>query len=103
VQPDVGGWYGSHQRGEDLPQRTARLRAALAAMRAEVHDVTHANWAEVLLKLATAKGLRQVLVGTDTPHGAELLPARPTALNCWPTASPLTPGATCCLTASTPA
>jgi hypothetical protein len=19
VQPDVGGWYGSHQRGEDLP------------------------------------------------------------------------------------
>ena len=70
--PDVAGWYGTRQRGEDLPQRTARLRAALAAMRAEVHDVTPANWAEVLLKLATAKGLRQVLVGTDTPHGAEL-------------------------------
>ena len=33
--PDVGGWYGSNQRGEDLPQRTARLRAALAAMRAQ--------------------------------------------------------------------
>jgi len=70
--PDVAGWYGSRQRGEDLPQRTARMRAALLAMRAEVHDVTHANWADVLLKLATAKGLRQVLVGTDTPHGAEL-------------------------------
>ena len=73
MQPDVGGWYGSHQRGEDLPQRTARLRAALAAMRAEVHDVTPANWVEELLKLANAKSLRQVLVGTGTPHGAELL------------------------------
>jgi len=73
AQPDVAGWYGSHQRGEDVPQRTARLRAALAAMRAEVHDVTPANWAEVLLKLAAAKGLCQVLVGTDTPHAAELL------------------------------
>ena len=70
--PDVASWYGTRQRGEDLPQRTARLRAALAAMRAEVHDVTASNWTEVLLKLATAKGLRQVLVGTDTPHGAEL-------------------------------
>ncbi len=74
--PDVTGWYGSRQRGEDLPQRTGRLRAALAAMRAEVHDVTPANWAEVLLRLATAKGLRQVMVGTDTPHGAELLACR---------------------------
>ena len=73
AQPDVAGWYGSRQRGEDLPQRTARLRAALAAMRAEVHDVTPDNWAEVLMELATAKGLRQVLVGTDTPHGDELL------------------------------
>lgn len=73
VLPDVAGWYGSHQRGEDVAQRTARLRTALAAMRAEVHDVTPDNWAQVLLQLATAKGLRQVLVGTDTPHGAELL------------------------------
>jgi len=70
--PDVAGWYGTRQRGEDLPQRTARLSAALLAMGAELHDVTHANWADVLLNLATAKGLRQVLVGTDTPHGAEL-------------------------------
>jgi L-lactate dehydrogenase complex protein LldG len=87
--PDVGGWYGSHQRGEDLPQRTARLRAALAAMRAEVHDVTPANWAEVLLKLATTKGLRQVLVGTDTPHGDELLARRPDGIEVLAYAQPI--------------
>jgi L-lactate dehydrogenase complex protein LldG len=72
VLPDVAGWYTTHQRNEDAVQRTARLRTALEAARAEIHDVTHANWASVLLNVAAAKGLRQLLIGTDTPHGAEL-------------------------------
>lgn len=72
VLPDVAGWYTSHQRHEDAPQRIARLRAALEAAHAEIHDVTPTNWTSVLLKVAAAKGLRQVLIGTDTPHGAEL-------------------------------
>jgi L-lactate dehydrogenase complex protein LldG len=72
VSPDVAGWYASHQRNEDLAQRTARLRAALEAVHTEIHDVTHANWTSVLLKVAVAKGLRQVLIGTHTPHGDEL-------------------------------
>ena len=72
VLPDVAGWYATHQRNEDLAQRTARLRAALEAVHTEIHDVTHANWTSTLLKVATAKGLRQVLIGTNTPHGAEL-------------------------------
>lgn len=70
--PDVAGWYATHQRDEDVAQRTARLRAALEAVHTEIHDVTPANWTSVLLKVAAAKGLRQVLIGTNTPHGAEL-------------------------------
>lgn len=72
VSPDVAGWYTTHQRNEDLAQRTARLRAALEAVHTEIHDVTPANWTSVLLQVAAAKGLRQLLIGTHTPHGAEL-------------------------------
>lgn len=72
VSPDVAGWYATHQRDEDVAQRTARLRTALEAVHTELHDVTHANWAAVLLGIAARKGLRQVLIGTNTPHGAEL-------------------------------
>lgn len=72
VLPDVAGWYSAHRRDEDVAQRTARLRTALEAVHTEIHDVTHANWAEVLLQVASGKGVRQVLVGTHTPHGAEL-------------------------------
>jgi len=72
LSPDVAGWYATHQRDEDMAQRTARLRAALEAVHTEIHDVTPANWTSVLLSVAAAKGLRQVLIGTNTPHGAEL-------------------------------
>lgn len=72
VLPDVAGWYATHQRDEDVAQRTARLRTALEAVHTELHDVTHANWAAVLLGIAARKGLRQVLIGANTPHGAEL-------------------------------
>lgn len=72
ILPDVAHWFESHGRAEDVAQRTARLRTALEAVHTELHDVTHANWADVLLQVATAKGLRQVLIGTNTPHGAEL-------------------------------
>jgi L-lactate dehydrogenase complex protein LldG len=72
LSPDVAGWYATHQRDEGMAQRTARLRAALEAVHTEIHDVTYANWTSVLLKVAALKGLRQVLIGTNTPHGAEL-------------------------------
>lgn len=72
VLPDVAGWYTTHQRDEDMAQRTARLRAVLEAVHTEIHDVTPANWTSVLLSVAAAKGLRQVLIGTNTPHGDEL-------------------------------
>ena len=75
--PDVGNWFASHRRNEDKAQRISRLRAALEAAHAEVHDTTAADWPAVLLRIAAAKGLRTLLIGADTPHGAAL-EARPT-------------------------
>lgn len=70
--PDVAGWFGAHRRLEDSAQRTVRLRVALEAVRTEIHDVTHDDWVSVLLRVAAGKGLRQLLIGATTPHGAQL-------------------------------
>lgn len=67
--PNVAGWFESNRRNENLSQRVARLRAALEASHAEVHDTTAADWPAVLLRIAAAKGLRTLLIGTNTPHG----------------------------------
>ncbi|MFA7322281.1 MAG: lactate utilization protein C [Dokdonella sp.] len=72
VLPDVAGWFAAHRRNEDLAQRAARLRSGLEGYHAEVHDTTDADWPEVLLHIVAAKGLRTLLIGTDTPHGATL-------------------------------
>lgn len=82
--PDVGSWYATHERNENAAQRIARLRGALEAAHAEVHDTTAADWPERLLQIAADKGLRTLLIGADTPHGAvlesQLLVNPPTAL-----------------------
>jgi len=72
LRPDVAGWFGAHRRSEDVVQRTARLRLALEAVHTELYDVTHDDWSSVLLQVAAAKGLRQILIGANTPHGAQL-------------------------------
>ncbi|HEY5582177.1 MAG TPA: lactate utilization protein [Rhodoferax sp.] len=73
--PDVKAWFDAHRRNEDTDQRITRLRAALEAVKTEVHDVSATDWLEVLLRIAAAKGLRNLLIGTDTPHG-DVLEAR---------------------------
>ena len=70
--PEVAHWFDKHRRDESIFQRTTRLRTALEAVHTEIHDVTSDNWTSVMLNVAAAKGLHQVLVGADTPHGAEL-------------------------------
>lgn len=70
--PDVAGWYAPRQRTEDTAQRVSRLREALEASHAEVHDTTPTDWPALLLRIAAAKGLRNLLIGVDTPHGAQL-------------------------------
>jgi L-lactate dehydrogenase complex protein LldG len=70
--PDVGEWYKSHRRNEDIFQRIARLRTALELVHTEVHETTATDWPDLLLQIAAAKGLRTLLIGANTPHGAEL-------------------------------
>ena len=78
--PEVNAWFNSHQRHEDLAQRVSRLRNALEAVKTEVHDTTPSDWPDLLLRLAAAKGLRNLLIGADTPHGADLEARRSDAL-----------------------
>jgi L-lactate dehydrogenase complex protein LldG len=70
--PDVAGWFAAHRRDEDLAQRCLRLRTALEAAHTEVYEVGPNDWADQLLRIAAAKGLRHLLIGNATPHGAEL-------------------------------
>ncbi|MEY2687045.1 MAG: hypothetical protein RL375_1243 [Pseudomonadota bacterium] len=80
AMPDVAGWYRAHRRSEDRAARAARLRTALEAVHTEVHEVNTLDWPEVLLRIAAAKGLRKLLIGSHTPHGTELEARRPEAL-----------------------
>ena len=75
--PDVKAWFDAHRRNENLPQRINRLRTAMEAVKTEFHDVTEANWPDVLLRVAAAKGVRNLLIGTPTQHGATLEALQP--------------------------
>ena len=70
--PDVKAWFDAHRRSEDLPQRISRLRTAMEAVKTEFHDVTAADWCQVLLRVAATKGIRNLLIGSNTLHGTEL-------------------------------
>ncbi|MHB8947466.1 MAG: LutC/YkgG family protein [Rhodoferax sp.] len=82
--PDVTAWFDAHRRNEDSNQRVARLRAALEAVKTEVHEVSATDWVEVLLRIAVTKGLRNLLIGTETPHGAALQASQPESLKLIP-------------------
>lgn len=78
--PDEASWFKSHRRSEDNSQRLLRLREALELAHAELHDVTDADWISVLIRVALKKGIRQLLIGKDTLHGAELNARAPDGL-----------------------
>lgn len=75
--PDVGDWYATHRRNEGISQRIARMRTALESVHTEVHVTTASDWPALLLRTAAGKGLRNLLIGEATPHGAELESRRP--------------------------
>jgi L-lactate dehydrogenase complex protein LldG len=52
----------------------------MEGVKAEVHDTTAIDWPELLLGVAAAKGVRNLLIGTGTPHGALLEARAPTGL-----------------------
>lgn len=70
--PDVKAWFDSQRRNEDLAQRVLRLRTAMQAVKTEFHDVTPTDWPDVLLRIAAAKGIGNLLLGSNTAHGATL-------------------------------
>lgn len=78
--PDVKAWFDGNRRNEELPLRIVRLRAAMEAVKTEFHDVTASDWPDVLLRVAATKGIRNLLIGTNTPHGAELQTRNPDSL-----------------------
>jgi len=78
--PDVANWYSSHRRNEDVTQRVTRLRTALEAVHTEVHDTTFTKWPDLLLSIAAKKDLRNLLIGTETPHGSKLEALQPNKL-----------------------
>jgi L-lactate dehydrogenase complex protein LldG len=70
--PDVKAWFDAQRRNEDLAQRVVRLRTAMQAVKTEFHDVTQANWPHVLLRIAASKSIGNLLIGSNTAHGATL-------------------------------
>ena len=78
--PDVKGWFDAHRRNEDLPQRIERLRAAMQAVKTEFHDTTETDWPTTLLRVAASKSIRNLLIGTQTMHGATLEALQPPGL-----------------------
>lgn len=69
--PDVGAWFAA-RRVDDREALIERFKTHIGAARAEVHDTDAAGWPDLLLSLAVAKGLRTLLVGNGTHHGATL-------------------------------
>lgn len=63
--PDVGAFYRTHRRDEDLAARLARLRSALELAHAEVHDTDAEQWPALLGRLVRQKGLRSLLAGPE--------------------------------------
>lgn len=87
--PDVGDWYATHRRNEGISQRIARMRTALESVHTEVHTTNTGDWPDLLLQIAAAKGLRNLLIGDGTPHGAELESRRPQNLQLVRYANPI--------------
>ena len=78
--PDVQAWYAAHRRSENPSQRVSRLRQMLEAVHTEVHDTSDAGWPALLLRIAAAKGLRNLLIGDGTKHGRRLENCSPSEL-----------------------
>ena len=69
--PDLGVWRAMHPPPADASAAIALFRKNIEAARAEVHDTTTQDWPLLLTKLAVAKGVRTLLFGPNTRHGAQ--------------------------------
>ena len=74
--PDVAGWHAARPPIGDAAAAIALFRKNITAARAEVHDTTAQDWPLLLVRLAAEKGVKTLLFGPNTPHGAQLAAQR---------------------------
>jgi L-lactate dehydrogenase complex protein LldG len=70
--PDIALWRALRPPLADATAAIAQFRKNMEAAHAEVHDTTAQDWPLLLVKLAAGKGVRTLLFGPNTPHGAQL-------------------------------
>ncbi|MCX7150643.1 MAG: lactate utilization protein [Rhodocyclales bacterium] len=77
--PDISAWHAQRASLEG-PEAIALFRKNIEAAHAEVHDTTAQDWPQLLARLAAAKGVRTLLFGPNTPHGAQLAASAPAGM-----------------------
>ena len=83
AQPDIGAWH-AQRASLTGAAAIAQFRKNIEAAHAEVHDTTEQDWPLLLARLAAAKGVRTLLFGPNTPHGAQLAASAPTGMELVP-------------------
>jgi L-lactate dehydrogenase complex protein LldG len=81
--PDIGAWHAQRALLTGA-EAIAQFRKNIEAAHAEVHDTTAQDWPLLLAKLAAAKGVRTLLFGPNTPHGAQLAASDPAGVELVP-------------------
>ena len=81
--PDIGAWHTQRALLTGA-EAIAQFRKNIEAAHAEVHDTTAQDWPLLLAKLAAAKGVRTLLFGPNTPHGAQLAASDPAGVKLVP-------------------
>lgn len=74
--PDIGAWH-AQRTSPTGAEAIALFRKNIEAAHAEVHDTTAHDWPLLLARLAAEKGVRTLLFGPNTPHGAQLAASAP--------------------------
>ncbi|MCP1660697.1 LutC/YkgG family protein [Neisseria perflava] len=70
MEPNTDGYYAQHEM--TWPDDISRLKHWAAAMRGvktEIFWVTEETWPQVMRQVAQQKGLKNMLLPLDTPHG----------------------------------
>ena len=81
--PDIGAWHA--QRAPLTGAAAIALfRKNIEAAHAEVHDTTAQDWPQLLARLAAEKGVRTLLFGPNTAHGAQLAASAPAGMQLVP-------------------
>lgn len=70
--PNVAAWHVARPPIGNAAAAIELFRKNITTARAEVHDTTAQDWPLLLARLAAEKGVKTLLFGPTTPHGAQL-------------------------------